>query len=166
MKKRLAEVKQKVSKRRKLAEQQSGGLQCGGQDDHQPQRDTCDAPEVSTEFNDHPLKGDSNRFAGMTVSDLLFVEVFAGSARLSKTAKEFGFQVLPIDKTAGRATQIFIAQYDLADPDALQALLELLHNEKHRVVAVHLAPACGTASKAREKSLLSLQHRASRYLCR
>ena len=64
--------------------------------------------------------------------------------------------MLPIDKTAGRATQIFIAQYDLADPDALQALLELLHNEKHRVVAIHLAPACGTASKAREKKLTKL----------
>ena len=53
----------------------------------------------------------------MTVSDLLFLEIFARSARLSKTAKDFGFQVLPIDKTAGRATQIFIAQYDLAGPD-------------------------------------------------
>ena len=84
------------------------------------------------------------------------MEVFAGSARLSKTAKDFGFQVLPIDKTASRATQIFIAQYDLADPDALQALLELLHNEKYRIVAVHLAPACGTASKAREKKLTKL----------
>ena len=156
MKKRLAEVKQKVSKRRRLAEQQSGGLQCDGQDAHQPQRDIQDFPTVSTEFNGHPSKGGSKRFAGMTVSDLLFVEVFAGSARLSKTAKDFGFQVLPIDKTAGRATQIFIAQYDLADPDALQALLELLHNEKHRVVAIHLAPACGTASKAREKKLTKL----------
>ena len=32
----------------------------------------------------------------------------------------------------------------------------MLHNEKHRIVAIHLAPACGTASKAREKKLTKL----------
>ena len=121
MKKRLAEVKQKFSKRRKLAEQQSFGLQSDGQHAHQPQEEPQGEPRVSTQFNRQPSNEGAKRFDGLLVSDLLFVEVFAGSARLSKTAKDFGFQVLPIDKTTSRATQIFIAQYDLADPDALQA---------------------------------------------
>ena len=51
---------------------------------------------------------------------------------------------------------MFIAQYDLADDNAVQSLLELLETERDKIVAVHLAPACGTASKAREKKLSSL----------
>jgi len=52
-------------------------------------------------------------------------------------------------------TQIFTAQYDLTDPEALQAIIDILHTEKDRILSVHLAPACGTASRAREKKLIS-----------
>ena len=96
------------------------------------------------------------KFAGLNLEDLLFIEVFAGTARLSKVAKDSGFQVLPVDKTSARASQIYIAQYDLADPDALQNLLDLIKEEKQKNLAIHLAPACGTASKAREKKLVTL----------
>ena len=93
------------------------------------------------------------KFHGMLVEDLLFIEVFAGMAKLSKAAKDVGFQILPIDKTSASASQIFVAQYDLTEPDAVQALVEVLRTEAHRIAAVHFAPACGTASKAREKKL-------------
>jgi hypothetical protein len=99
---------------------------------------------------------DSKRFTGMNVSDLLFLEIFAGTARLSKVARDVGFQILPIDKTNARASQIFVAQYDLANPDDVEALVELIKTERHRILAIHLAPACGTASRAREKKLSSL----------
>ena len=59
------------------------------------------------------------KFENMLVHGLLFIEVFAGTARLSKAAKEVGFQVLPIDKSTARSSQIFIAQCDLANPDAI-----------------------------------------------
>lgn len=49
------------------------------------------------------------KFAGKVIGDLLFVEIFAGTARLSKMAKDAGFQALAIDKTSSRASQIFIA---------------------------------------------------------
>ena len=94
-------------------------------------------------------------FTGMNVSDLLFIEVFAGTARLCKATKEFGIEVLPVDKTSSRASQIYIAQYDVTDPEQLECFMEVLEVEKHRIVALHLAPACGTASKAREKKLVS-----------
>ena len=98
-------------------------------------------------------------FDGVTTSDLLFLEIYAGTARLSKAAREAGLQVLPVDKTALRASQIFVTQYDVTCPDELNALLELIETERHRLLAVHLAPACGTASKAREKKLKSfVQH--------
>ena len=94
------------------------------------------------------------RFTGLAISDLLFVEIFAGTARLSKAAKELGMEALSVDKTANRASQIHIAQYDLSDADQVECLMEVLEKEKHRIAAVHLAPACGTASKAREKKLV------------
>ena len=80
------------------------------------------------------------------------MDFFAGTARLSKMAKDTGFPALPIVT----GTQIFIAQYDLTDPEALQAIIDILHTEKDRILSVHLAPACGTASRAREKKLTSL----------
>ena len=111
--------------------------------------------------NKHSSKASCSftKFAGKYIGDLLFIEIFAGTARLSKVARDVGFQALPIDKTAARASQIFIAQYDLTDPQALQAITEILHTEKDRILAVHIAPACGTASKAREKKLTSLAKR-------
>ena len=96
------------------------------------------------------------KFSGKCIGDLLFVEIFAGSARLSKVARDSGFQALPIDKTTARASQIFIAQYDLTEQESLHAIIDILTTEKERILAVHLAPACGTASRAREKKLTSL----------
>ena len=87
------------------------------------------------------------------------MEIFAGTARLSKVARDTGFQALPIDKTTARASQIFIAQYDLTEPESLQAIIDILTTEKDRILAVHLAPACGTASRAREKKLTSFAKR-------
>eukprot|EP00435_Cladocopium_sp_Y103_P063984 s44_g25.t1 len=66
---------------------------------------------------------------------------------------------MPVDKTSARASQVFIARYDITNPDEFAALLDLLRTEHHRIVAVHLAPACGTASKAREKKLKSFAKR-------
>ena len=113
-------------------------------------------PEGASKAQSTGLSTVFTKFAGMCISDLLFIEVFAGTARLSRIARETGFQVLPIDKTNARAPQMFIAQYDLADDNAVQSLLDLLETERDKIVAVHLAPACGTASKAREKQLSSL----------
>ena len=112
-------------------------------------------PEGASKAQSTGLSTVFTKFAGMCISDLLFIEVFAGTARLSRIARETGFQVLPIDKTNARAPQMFIAQYDLADDNAVQSLLDLLETERDKIVAVHLAPACGTASKAREKQLSS-----------
>ena len=125
--------------------------------------DKLNSSTVSTDKGgqSHPQKptspqGDGlQRFTNMNLTDLLFVEIFAGTARLSKAVKELGVEVLPVDKTSSRASQIYIAQYDLTDPAQMEDFMEVLAVEKRRILAVHLAPACGTASKAREKKLAS-----------
>jgi hypothetical protein len=113
---------------------------------------------VTADFTTDSAKGEK-KFIGKTLHDLLFVEIFAGTARLSKVAREPGLGILPVDKTAARASQIFIANYDLTSPEEMSSLLCLLETEKDRILAIHLAPACGTASKAREKKLWNFRNK-------
>jgi len=125
--------------------------------------DTNAVPKKSVE-TDFTASSDAKcqrgkQFESKNISELLVIEIFAGTARLSKTAREAGFQVLPIDKSSSRATQIFVASYDVTVPEQLDALKELLETEAQRILAVHLAPACGTASRAREKKLKSFAKR-------
>ena len=157
MKRKLEEAKGAYANKRQKAT---------GRNEHVPSGDQNAKPVGSVGNNGQKGQSDAEgpehqadvftKFAGLNLEDLLFIEVFAGTARLSKVAKDSGFQVLPVDKTSARASQIYIAQYDLADPDALQNLLDLIKEEKQKIVAIHLAPACGTASKAREKKLVTL----------
>ena len=72
------------------------------------------------------------------------------------------FEVLAIDKTSERSSGFRIALFDLTDPDQAEEVTALIKHEAHRIIAVHLAPACGTASKAREKRLNSLQKQGFR----
>ena len=67
-------------------------------------------------------KGDL-KFQGKTLQDLLFVEIFAGTARLSKVAREQGIGILPVDKTSERASQIFVANYDVTNPEEFHDLM-------------------------------------------
>ena len=65
----------------------------------------------------------------------------------------WAYRSCPLTRQVQEPSQIFVAQYDLANPEDVEALTELIKTEKHRILAVHLAPACGTASRAREKKL-------------
>ena len=92
-------------------------------------------------------------FSGMQVNELLFIEIFAGSGKLTKAARVWQFETMAIDKTVQRSTGTRISVLDLSEPDEAEALKQLIRQEHRRIVAIHLAPACGTASKAREKKL-------------
>ena len=120
---------------------------------NRPSRRSCFSPRGATVLPAlAKFKLRCHKISSKCVEDLLFVEIFAGTARLSKVTRDIGFQALPIDKTTARASQIFIAQYDLTEPESLQAIRDILTTEKDRILVVHLAPACGTASRAREKN--------------
>ena len=66
-------------------------------------------------------------------------------------------RVLPVDHFTARAHGIHIATFDLADKQQVDRLLELLEQEKDNLVWIHFAPACGTASRARERPLPKLE---------
>jgi len=82
------------------------------------------------------------------------IEVFSGSARLTKALSDAGFDAVGIDyrrckdKPVGKTLWMDLTED--AGANEFQALVERLGS---RLVYVHFAPPCGTASRAREKRL-------------
>ena len=78
----------------------------------------------------------------------IFLELCAGSARLSAAVRSTGIPVVPIDHKHNRhAPRCKIVQLDLSQPHAWSQLIFLLDN--YDVLACHIAPPCGTCSRAR-----------------
>ena len=67
-----------------------------------------------------------------------------------------------MDYDKNRSSGPHIAVYDLNDPSQFESLVEFIRLEKHRIVWVHFAPSCGTASRARERPLKSWERRGYR----
>ena len=86
--------------------------------------------------------------------DLLVIELCAGAAILSKTAASKGFRTMPVDNNSRRAPGKNVLRLDLADPDAVSQLLEIIRVERDRIALVIIAPPCGAARLARERKLL------------
>ena len=85
---------------------------------------------------------------GTEWKDLLFVEIFAGTARLSRAFAKRDFRVASVDHTTKRSTGL-ITVLDLTKDEDLKFLLDFLKAELNVLVYIHLAPPCGTASAAR-----------------
>ena len=86
---------------------------------------------------------------GKHCKDLIFIEVFAGSAGLCRALKQCGYsQSLAVDKVASPLARAPIVTLDLCQPGSLAILLDLI--ERDCVAGIHLAPPCGTSSRARE----------------
>jgi len=83
--------------------------------------------------------------AGLNFSDVFLVEVFCGKAGLSRALRRRGFQVFSIDHKAVKGVPILMI--DLNSDAQCKIFDELL--EQRRLLYVHFAPPCGTASLAR-----------------
>ena len=92
-------------------------------------------------------------FQGVPIHKLLFVEICAGSARLSKAAKKQGFSVMPVDNSRARAHGVHICIFDLTEPHQFQCLMDALRVHKGQIIMVFIAPPCGTSSRARERPI-------------
>ena len=93
----------------------------------------------------------TDRLSGKSLNEVLMVEIYAGSARLARACRHIGCRSVAVDKTADRShgTKIFVC--DVTKPEELDMLEKFLQAEQQNLGWVHFAPACGTASKAREK---------------
>ena len=97
------------------------------------------------------------KFEETDLSEILFIEVFAGTAQLTKAVRGLGMRVLAVDHSSKRAHGVHIALFDLTCPEQVAQLSALVHEERARLAWIHFAPACGTASRARERPLPHLE---------
>ena len=85
-------------------------------------------------------------------SSFMILELCAGSAKLSCEFRLCGFRVLPVDHKNNRHTQrVRCFDMDLTSQCNQTYLLSLI-NQQH-FVYVHVAPPCGTASRARDRPI-------------
>ena len=101
--------------------------------------------------------GVEDRFVNKSMEDMLVIEIFAGSARLSRACREVGLRAVAVDKTVDRSHGMHIFQCDLTEPSQFDMLVQFLEAEKSNICYAHFAPACGTASRAREKRLPNME---------
>ena len=79
---------------------------------------------------------------------MVFIKLCTGSAVLSAAALKHGYRVMPVDYKRNRHTpRCKIVSLDLSEDHAWEVLRYIC--ETCDVAAVHLAPPCGTCSKAR-----------------
>ena len=87
-----------------------------------------------------------------SVSELVTIELCAGSAAYSATLKALGFQVIPIDHRFNEHQQkTRCVVIDLSADDAWDLVEKIL--DSGHVHSVHLGPPCGTASAARNRPI-------------
>ena len=86
-------------------------------------------------------------------SDFLIIELCAGCAVLSSTAEAFGFRSLAIDNNEVRSPSKRILRLDLADPENIDHIIEIVRSEGSRVALLFLSLPSGTASISRGKHL-------------
>jgi hypothetical protein len=85
-------------------------------------------------------------------SDYVVIELCAGSAKLSHTLRSRGFQVIPIDHSFNRHTScVKCLDIDLTRSDAYDILCRIFAS--CNVIYIHMAPPCGTSTRAREKRI-------------
>ena len=84
-------------------------------------------------------------------SELIFLEVFAGSGNLSESVRSLGLTVHAVDSVTKRRTGVAIHTLDLTKQSDLNILLDIV--SRANIASAHFAPPCGTSSKARERPL-------------
>ena len=77
-----------------------------------------------------------DKFCNKPLNKIYVLEVFAGSARLSKAALEQGFASIAIDHKSDRSCGISIQHYDLTDPSQVESLLVFIRENKDDIAMV------------------------------
>ena len=96
------------------------------------------------------LKLQPSKF-NVSSAELIFLEVFAGSANLSEAMRRKGLLVHAVDDKPRRRSKVSIHVLDLTRDNDVDVLLDMATHAN--IGSAHFAPPCGTASKARERPL-------------
>ena len=95
----------------------------------------------------------AKKFAGLSLEDLYVIELCAGSARLSKVARDNGFRTMAVDHSNARTCGFPICNFDLSNDNDLEELSQFIEAAADSILMIWIAPSCGTCSRAREKRL-------------
>ena len=57
------------------------------------------------------------------LDEVMVLEIFAGTARLTRAIRDIGMAAMAVDKDSTRAQSVHVACYDLNDPDQLRSPL-------------------------------------------
>ena len=111
------------------------------------------------QLGEEPSKSQAgdNLFQGQKLSDIYVLELFAGTARLTRSFKKKGFKGLAFDKSSKRADGQSVLEFDLSNLEEVNSLLRFIKARAKQIALVHMAPPCGTASRARGKRLRFLK---------
>ena len=84
--------------------------------------------------------------------NLLCIEIFSGSGRLTASIRKLGLRAVAIDRGSSR-TSGPVTILDLTKTDDLEFLKNFIISERHNIIYIyiHMAPPCGTCSAARNK---------------
>ena len=116
----------------------------------QPSKKKSRLNDVSSCHEDRPEEG---RYNGVNIEDLVVLEICAGSARLTKAARAKGLKGIAVDHSSERSCGVDICEFEPADPEQLESLLQYIIKYAAFIIAIWIAPSCGTASRAREHPL-------------
>ena len=112
-----------------------------------------DNPHVFTAASEELDKGHTREpphrirnFNGMSLEDLFVIEIRAGSARLSRAAHQCGFLTMAVDQSTARTCGPPICVFDLTDADDLTHLVQFMEESADSILAIWIAPSCGTCS--------------------
>ena len=107
----------------------------------------------------HDVNNQVSDSAGNVTDKILFIEIFAGSAKLSNAAEKRGFRALSVDHSRNKhRPQHDIWLMDLSDSSSHSGLMHTL--EEDVPGAMHMAPPCGTCSRAHERPVPHLGENA------
>jgi len=90
----------------------------------------------------------NKRFDGFRLDEVMVLEIFAGTARLTRAVRDAGMSAMAIDKDSQRAQSVHIANYDLNEPDQLNALCDFIGKHYHLILWAHFAPSCVRTSQS------------------
>ena len=93
------------------------------------------------------------KHSGQKLSEVYTLELFAGTARLTKCLRQNGLQAMAFDKSSKRSEGQRVLEADLSNQEEVQSLLSFIRLKAGFIAYIHMAPPCGTASRARGKRL-------------
>ena len=119
--------------------------------DSEPKADTPEGVEAPFEKSEEDTL--LQKCNGVFTEELICIEVFAGSARLSQAVTKVALQAMAIDHTISKAAKQHVVIMDLSKEHGIAELRGYIKANSSRIIWIHFAPPCGTASKARDRPL-------------